>query len=137
MNSQRLVIGQESAPAGGAPGRTADGSNGGGKKAPAGGGMGLMFPILIVFVIFFLMIRPQRKKEKQRKAMLEQVRRGEKVVTIGGIYGEVVSLTDDTIILEVDSESGTTLMMSRSAVSRVVTDEAEDEDAEKVKDGNA
>ena len=95
------------------------------KTAGASGLEGLLFPILIIVVIFFLMIMPQRKKEKQRRAMLADLKRGDRVVTIGGVHGEIAQLDDDTAILSVDAQKGTTLKLTRAAISRVVTDDEE------------
>jgi len=93
--------------------------------APGGGAdlLGSMFPIILILVVFyFLMFAPQKKKEKERRAMLEQIRRGDKVVTIGGIFGEVASLSDEAVVLTVDSQKGTTLKVTRAAISRVLKD---------------
>lgn len=67
----------------------------------AGGGGGDAFvtllPLVLIFAVFyFLLIRPQQKKVKQHKAMVEAVRRGDKVVTAGGIIGTVTKVTSDT-----------------------------------------
>jgi preprotein translocase subunit YajC len=73
----------------------------------------------LVFVIFyFLIIRPQNKKQKEQKAMLDALKKGDKVVTIGGIRGVVQSIKEDTLKVKVDTN--TVLEMSRSAVSSVV-----------------
>lgn len=127
MTAWRCVIGQESAPVG-QPSQPVDGGPKGGKKAaPSAGGMGWIFPILILFIVFFLMIQPQRKREKERKRMVEELGRGDHVVTIGGIHGTILSLTDDEMILEVDHQKGTTLKMTRSAISRAVPDDEAEE----------
>ena len=74
-----------------------------------GGGGGLMgfLPFLVIIVImYFLMIRPQMKKQKERQKMIEALKKGDKVVTTGGIYGKIVGFTDNdkTIILQVDDK---------------------------------
>lgn len=70
----------------------------------AGGGMGLLGMIVIYAVIFGAMylffIRPQRKKQKEEKKMRENLQVGDEVVTIGGIYGRVISLKEDTMVIE-------------------------------------
>ena len=91
------------------------------------GGFGLLFPLLIIGVVFFLLIQPQRKKEKERRQMLDRVEKGDRVVTIGGMHGEVVSLSDDSLVLKVDPKSNTTVKMSRSAISRILPDGEETE----------
>lgn len=107
-------------------------------EAGAAGGAGSIVPTLItfglVFVIFyFLIIRPQNKKQKETKRMLEALKKGDKVVTIGGIHGSIQSLKEDAVVLKVDSN--TKLTMSRSAISNVVevskpSKKAKDEAAE-------
>ena len=60
------------------------------------------FPLVLVFVIFyFLLIRPQQKKAKEHRGMLEKLKKNDEVVTSGGIYGKVVALTDTVVTLEV------------------------------------
>ncbi|MBQ3052418.1 MAG: preprotein translocase subunit YajC [Clostridia bacterium] len=75
--------------------------------APAGNG-GLITMILIYAVIFgamyFLLIRPQKKKQKEEKKMRENLQVGDEIVTIGGIYGRVISLKEDTIVIESQSD---------------------------------
>ena len=59
-------------------------------------------PLVLVFVIFyFLLIRPQQKKVKEHRGMLEKLKKNDEVVTSGGIYGKVVALTDTVVTLEV------------------------------------
>jgi preprotein translocase subunit YajC len=73
----------------------------------------------LVFVIFyFLIIRPQNKKQKETKKMLASLKKGDRVVTIGGIHGSITSIKDDTVTLKIDSS--TKMTFSRSAISNVV-----------------
>lgn len=75
-------------------------------------------PILLMFVIFyFLLIRPQQKKQRERASMLSAIKRGDKVITIGGLHGTITELTDETVTLRV-AES-TKLTFERSAISSV------------------
>ncbi|WP_421616849.1 preprotein translocase subunit YajC [Brevibacillus sp. TJ4] len=65
-------------------------------------GFGQFLPIIIMFAIFyFLLIRPQQKKAKQRNAMLAALKKGDKIVTIGGLHGTIQELTDDTVTLRI------------------------------------
>lgn len=74
----------------------------------SGGGSGMLIMIIYLVVIFgvmyFLMIRPQRKKQKEEKKMRENLQVGDEIVTIGGIYGRVISLKEDTIVIESKSD---------------------------------
>lgn len=97
-------------------------------RRPGGDGFSFIFPILIIFVVFFMLIQPQRKKEKQRRQMLEKIQRGDRVQTIGGIHGVVSSLSDDTAILTVDPKNNATLKVSRSAISRILGEGEEGKD---------
>ena len=83
-----------------------------------------LIPFVLMFVIFyFLLIRPQQKRSKVRNQMLSAVKKGDKVVTIGGMHGKVVELTDDTVVLLVND--ATKLTFNRSAIDSVVSSAAE------------
>ncbi len=85
------------------------------------GNMNGMLSLLLVFVVFWLfLIKPQQKQAKQRASMLEALKPGDKVVTIGGICGTVSRITDDKIYIEVSE--GVTLEMLRNAISTVEED---------------
>ena len=80
----------------------------------------LIWPFILMFAVFyFLLIRPQQKKQKQRTAMLNQIKKGDKITTIGGLHGTVVELTDDTVIIRVNDT--TKLTFERSAISTIVS----------------
>lgn len=64
----------------------------------------ILFYVLIFAAMYFLMIRPQRKKAKEEKQMRENLQVGDEIVTIGGIYGRVVSLKEETIVIESKSD---------------------------------
>jgi preprotein translocase subunit YajC len=71
-------------------------------NAQGGGGLLTLVPLLAMFAIFyFLLIRPQQKKAKEHRTFLENLKRGDKVVTAGGLYGEITGMTDETITLEI------------------------------------
>ena len=70
----------------------------------AQGGMGSILMIVALFVVFyFFMIRPQQKQQKKLKAMREALKKGDKVVTNGGIYGTVAEIKEKTLLIEIDS----------------------------------
>jgi preprotein translocase subunit YajC len=75
----------------------------GGAQGAGGSGWLTIVPFVLMFVIFyFLLIRPQQKKEKERKDMISSIQKGDKVLTAGGIYGVVSSFKDDdTVILKI------------------------------------
>ena len=74
----------------------------------------ILFLVLMVAAIYFLMIRPQRKRQKEQQELLERIRSGEKVITSSGIYGQVESVSEDTVVLKV--ESGATIRVAKSTV---------------------
>lgn len=74
--------------------------------------------ILIVGVFYFLMIRPQRKKDKKVKDMLANLKAGDRIVTIGGIYGTIKGLREDSVILNVGHQN-TEMIFARWAIRNV------------------
>lgn len=85
-------------------------------KGGQGGIMSFLPLIAIVVVFYFFMIRPQMKKAKDQKKYIEALKKGDKILTIGGIYGKIVEIREDaTIIMEV--EDGTKMRISKNAVS--------------------
>ncbi|MDR2403022.1 MAG: preprotein translocase subunit YajC [Spirochaetaceae bacterium] len=75
---------------------------------------------LIIGIFYFLIIRPQNKKQKETQRMLNALKKGDKVVTIGGIHGVIQSVKESSVILKVDES--TKLEISRSAISTVATE---------------
>ena len=76
-------------------------------------------PLILIFVIFyFMLIRPQRKKDKEAKKMLESLKVGDRICTIGGIYGTIVRIKDDVMTIEV-GENKTQLVFARWAIRNV------------------
>ena len=93
----------------------------------AAGGMDytqLLFPIAIGLVVYFFMIRPQQKKAADAKNFRQSLAKGSRIVTIGGLHGLVVDLTEDTVVVEVDR--GTKLRFDRSAIAREVGSKSTD-----------
>lgn len=77
------------------------------------------WPILLMVVIFyFLLYRPQKKQQKQRDTLLNSLKKGQKVVTVGGLYGEIVDLDGETVSLEVADK--TVLKFSRASIGSLV-----------------
>ncbi|MFN4147122.1 MAG: preprotein translocase subunit YajC [Runella sp.] len=77
----------------------------------------------IIGVFYFFMIRPQQKKQKEQKKFLEELKKGDEVITIGGLHGTVVSVYESTVTLEVDAK-GTKLKFEKSSISRKATTES-------------
>ncbi|GIP20809.1 MULTISPECIES: preprotein translocase subunit YajC [Paenibacillus] len=102
--------------------------------AAAGAGgqdiLGIIIPFVLMFVVFyFLLIRPQKKKQQTRNTMLSALKKGDKIVTIGGLHGTITELTNDTVVLKVNDV--TKLTFERSAISHsIATSAAEPEKAE-------
>lgn len=93
------------------------------QTAAGGGGEALMqfLPLVLIFVVFyFLLIRPQQKRQKEHKALLEGLRRGDRVVTGGGIIGTVAKVLPDKEEIDVDIAEGVRVKVLRSSVSSVV-----------------
>ena len=78
-----------------------------------------LVPMILIFVVFyFVLIRPQRKKDKEAKAMLDNLKGGDRICTIGGIYGTIVKIKDDVLTVEV-GEQKTQLVFARWAIRNV------------------
>jgi preprotein translocase subunit YajC len=99
-------------------------------QAPAAGGNSTMSMVStlvtfgLVFVIFyFLIIRPQNKKQKEAKAMIEAVKKGDKIITAGGLHAVVFTVKEKTVILKVDEN--TKMEFSKSAIASVERDKVE------------
>jgi preprotein translocase subunit YajC len=84
-----------------------------------------MVPIMLLFVLFYVfMFRTKKGQENKRQEMLKQMKKGDEVQTIGGEFGRVVETRDDRILLKVDETSNTKIWYARTAIHRVVGDDA-------------
>ena len=92
---------------------------------PEGGGGGiasLFLPFLLVFIVFyFFIIRPQKKREDTRKTMIEAVKKGDRIVTIGGVHGTVTKVDETSVLAQVDEN--VKLRFDKAAIASVVTKE--------------
>lgn len=89
-----------------------------GAGAAGGGLVSMLLPfVLMIAVFYFLLIRPQQKKQKQRTSMLGGLKKGDKIITIGGLHGTIQEITDDIVILKVNDV--TKLTFDRSSISHV------------------
>ncbi len=93
----------------------------GGGASGAGGAIGQIVPlVLIVVVFYFFMIRPQMKKAKDQKKYIEALKVGDKILTIGGVYGVIFKMNEDgTIVITI--EDGGKLKISKNAISQDAT----------------
>ncbi len=88
-----------------------------GAAAPAGpaGGIGQFVPLILIFVVFyFLLIRPQQKKAKQHQEFLNNLKKGARVITSGGIHGRITGITDSVVTLEI--ADGVRIKVNRGAI---------------------
>ena len=116
----------------------AEGGNGGGNQ-PAGGDGGVnlfiqILPFLAIGLLFyFMLIRPQRKEQSRRQDMLGNVKKNDRVVTIGGIYGVVMNVhrEADEVSLKVDEATNTKLRITLSSIARVISGETAEEESTK------
>jgi len=77
----------------------------GGEGGGQGGGFGAFVPLILMFVIFyFLLIRPQQKKQKQHREMIGNLKKGDRVITTGGLYGRITGITDTVVTLEISEK---------------------------------
>ena len=107
--------------------QAADGTAGGGSLLTS------IIPFIAIIAIFYLLIiRPQNKKRKETEKMLSALKKGDKVVTIGGVHGVVHSVKESTVIIKVDEN--VKMEFLRSAVSSVITPSAAKEEKEKIED---
>jgi preprotein translocase subunit YajC len=99
--------------------------------SPQGGGQGgaqsaftSFLPLIIIFAIFyFLLIRPQQKRSKQHKEMMGALKRGDKIVTSGGIYGVVESVAERTVVVKIAEETKVKFGKGNIAAIRSTADE--------------
>ncbi|HHV63319.1 MAG TPA: preprotein translocase subunit YajC [Firmicutes bacterium] len=84
-----------------------------------GSAIAALLPFVFMFAIFyFLLIRPQQIQQKKRKEMLANLRKGNQVITVGGIYGEIVDVKDDALMLKIADK--VTIRTTRAAVGTVL-----------------
>lgn len=74
----------------------------------------IIFLVVIFVMFYFFMIRPQRKRQKEHEELLGQLRGGDRVITAGGIYGQIESVSEDSVVLKV--ESGATLRVTKGSI---------------------
>jgi preprotein translocase subunit YajC len=98
---------------------------GSGKPTRGAGGEagGLIFPIVLAFVfVYFFLIRPQKREQEAKQNLLSAIKKNDRVVTTGGMFGTIVNIKDDEVTLRVDDQNKVKIRFSKSAIARVVTD---------------
>jgi preprotein translocase subunit YajC len=97
-------------------------------------GLGLLLPIVLMgFVFYFFLIRPQRAQRQRQQQLLSALAVGDEVLTIGGMYGRITEIDDDTDTVTVEVAPGTHIRMLRRAISQRLTED-EDESYEEAED---
>ena len=91
--------------------------------ANSAGYWSILYIVAMFAVLYFLMIRPQQKRQKKTATMLNSLKKGDKVVTIGGLHGTVLDILDDTVVLRVNE--ATKMTFDRSAIRTIASSSAE------------
>ncbi len=102
--------------------QAAEAATGAGSPQVPGGGLGMtiFYIVIMVAVFYFLLIRPQKKQEKAKRKMLDDMRVGDDIITIGGIMGRIVSVKDESVMIETGADR-TKLRFEKSAIKEVLT----------------
>lgn len=90
----------------------------GGAPTQGGGLIGLLFPILLIVVFYFLLIRPQTKRAKEHKQMVAALKKGDEVVTGGGVLGRIIEVGDN--FLQVEVADGVQLKIQKQSVATLM-----------------
>jgi preprotein translocase subunit YajC len=91
------------------------------QAAGSGGGLMMVLPLLLIGVMWFVMIRPQQKKQKQWQEMLAAIKTGDRITTAGGIRGIILSIKDDVIVIKV-APDGIKMEVAKNAIASVTVD---------------
>lgn len=98
------------------------GASGGDAGAQSGGGISSLIMMAVIFAIFyFILIRPQQTKMKVHKKMVDDLKRGDEIITGGGIYGTVEGVTPETLTIKI--AENTKVKVTRGSVAHVITEE--------------
>jgi len=98
--------------------------------------IGLALPLLMIVGFYFLLIRPQRNRQRNQQALLKSLEVGDEVMTTGGIFGTIVEIDDEEGVVTVEIAPGTQVKMMRQGISqRFVEDQADDDDQYDDEDG--
>jgi preprotein translocase subunit YajC len=95
------------------------------------GPLTMLLPMAVIFLIFyFLLIRPQQKRQRQQEAMLKGIEKGDSVITTGGLHGKVIGVTDDVLTVDIGGVKGDRMRVkvARARIDRVQKSKKEGED---------
>lgn len=87
--------------------------------APGSSGSSILFLVIMLLVFYFLLIRPQKKRDKEAKEMLASLKRGDKIVTIGGIRGTVATVRENTVVIKVEDD--VKIEFNKTAISSILS----------------
>ncbi len=105
-----------------------------GKPSSPGGMLSMLLPFILMFVVmYFLILRPQKRKERERKDLLSRIKKNDRVVTAGGIHGTITSLRENEVILRVDDARDIKIKVDRSSIVTVL-EVSHDDDMEEQKE---
>lgn len=100
-----------------------------GKQSSPSGMLSMLLPFILMFVVmYFLILRPQKRKEKERKALLSRIKKNDRVVTAGGVHGLITSVRENEVILRVDDAKDVKIKVDRSAIAAVLEVSHDDTD---------
>ena len=112
------------APAAPAAGTATDAGGAAAQGAPAGGGSFMVMLIVLMGAMILFSFVSARREKKKREQLLGNIKKHDKVLTVGGIMGSVVELKDDSVVLKVDETSNTRITFAKSAISQVMPQES-------------
>jgi preprotein translocase subunit YajC len=104
------------------------------EQGPTGGLFGMLWPLLAIGLLFwFLLIRPQQQEKRHRESMLSGLKKNDRVITVGGIYGVVTNVhrEADEITIKVDETTNVKLRVTVGSIARVLVDESSDDSSSK------
>ena len=97
--------------------------------SPLGGLSGILPFVLMIPLFWFLLIRPQQKQAKERKVLLDSLKKNDQILTIGGVYGTVTAIGDDQVTLRIDDAKDVRIRIARGSIQGVVKSKAAGEEA--------
>lgn len=100
----------------------------GGQRAPSFFSSQLIFLVFLFVVMYFLLFRGPRRQQQQHRQMVQSLKKNDRVRTIGGIFGTIVEVKGDEVVLKVDESSNTKLRVSTSAISKNLSEEGKEKE---------